>query len=153
APMPGQGGAAPAVWGQRMFVTSADDDDLLLICLDTQTGKQLWSKKVTDGNEDARAGEGNSASPSPSTDGKHVWVFSSAGILACYDFAGEEKWKFDVGQRFGKLDIQFGMASTPVLHGDFLYLQLIHGPMDRRDNTRTGQIVKLDKLTGQTVWV
>lgn len=153
APMPGQGGATPAVWGQRMFVTSADGNDLLLICLDTQTGKQVWSKKVSDGNEDARAGEGNSASPSPSTDGKHVWVFFSTGSLACYDFDGQEKWQFDVGQRFGTLDIQFGMASTPVLHGDHLYLQLIHGPMDKRDNTRTGQVIKLDKLTGETVWV
>ena len=153
APMPGQGGATPAVWGERLFVTSADGDDLVLICLDSRNGKQLWMRKVASGNQDARAGEGNSASPSPSTDGKHVWVFYSTGTLACYDYAGEEIWKFDVGQRFGTLDIQFGMASTPVLDGDFLYLQLIHGPMKRGDDRRTGQVIKLNKLTGETVWV
>jgi len=151
--MPGQGGATPAVWGERLFVTSAAGDDLLLLCLNTQSGQTLWSKKVTDGNRDARAGEGNSASPSPSTDGRHVWVFFSTGVLACYDIDGQEIWKFDVGQRFGTIDIQFGMASTPVLHGDHLYLQLIHGPMVKSDTTRTGQVIKLDKLTGDTVWV
>ncbi|MCA9134824.1 MAG: PQQ-binding-like beta-propeller repeat protein, partial [Planctomycetales bacterium] len=101
-PLPGQGGATPAVWEDRIFVTSADGDDLLLICLDT-AGQELWRRKVTSGNQDARAGEGNSASPSPSTDGEHVWVFFSTGVLACYDFEGQERWKFDVGQRFGTI--------------------------------------------------
>jgi outer membrane protein assembly factor BamB len=152
APMPGQGGATPIVWEDRLFVTSADGDDLLLICLNTENGNELWRQKVTDGNEDARAGEGNSASPSPSTDGQHVWVFFSTGILACYDFAGNEVWKFDTGERFGKLDIQFGMTSTPVLDGDHLYLQLIHGPMQRDNSAQTGKVIKLDKLTGETLW-
>ncbi|MCA9182278.1 MAG: PQQ-binding-like beta-propeller repeat protein, partial [Planctomycetales bacterium] len=96
APMPGQGGATPAVWGDSMFVTSADGDDLVLLCLDSRNGAERWRRTVTSGNQDARAGEGNSASPSPSTDGQHVWVFFSTGVLACYDFQGEEQWKFDV---------------------------------------------------------
>jgi outer membrane protein assembly factor BamB len=153
APMPGQGGATPAVWGDSMFVTSADGDDLVLLCLDTRNGAERWRRTVTSGNQDARAGEGNSASPSPSTDGQHVWVFFSTGVLACYDFQGEEQWKFDVGERFGKIDIQFGMASTPLLVDNYLYLQLIHGVLDRGDDTRSGQVIKLDKLSGETVWV
>ena len=152
-PMPGQGGATPAVWGDTMFVTSADGDDLVLLCLDTASGDVRWQRTVTTGNEDARAGEGNSASPSPCTDGQHVWVFFSTGILACYDFDGTEKWKFDVGERFGKLEIQFGMTSTPLLVGEHLYLQLIHGVMRKDDDTRSGQVIKLDKLSGDTVWV
>ncbi|RMF44860.1 MAG: pyrrolo-quinoline quinone [Planctomycetota bacterium] len=152
SPMPGQGGATPVVWDDRLFVTSADGDDLVLICLDSRTGDRRWVRRVTTGNQDARAGEGNSASPSPSTDGQLVWVFFSNGVLACYDNDGREQWKFDVGQRFGKLDIQFGMTSTPVLDGDFLYLQLIHGPMKMDDDRRTGKVIKLDKRTGRTVW-
>ena len=153
APMPGQGGATPAVWGDSMFVTSADGDDLVLLCLDSRNGAERWRRTVTSGNQDARAGEGNSASPSPSTDGQHVWVFFSTGVLACYDFQGEEQWKFDVGERFGKIDIQFGMASTPLLVDNHLYLQLIHGVLNRGDDRRSGQVIKLDKLSGKTVWV
>lgn len=152
APMPGQGGATPIVWNDRLFVTSADNDDLCLICLSTRDGKQLWKQVVTSGNRDARSGEGNSASPSPSTDGEHVWVFFSTGVLACYTVDGKEEWKFDVADRFGKIDIQFGMSSTPVLYGDYLYLQLIHGAMRRGDDTRTGKVIKLNKSTGNTVW-
>lgn len=150
--LPGQAGATPVVWGDRIFLTSADGDDLVLMGIAAQDGRVLWREKVGTGNQDARAGEGNSASPSPSTDGKHVWCFFGTGILACFTVDGKPVWKVDVNERFGKLDIQFGMTSTPVLDGDALYLQLIHGPMRRGDATRVGKVIKLNALTGGTVW-
>ncbi len=152
-PLPGPAGATPVLWGDRLFLTSAEGSDLVALCVSAKDGKILWKTKVGTGNQDARAGEGNSASPTPSTDGKHVWVFFGTGILACLTVDGQEVWKFDVGERFGAIDIQFGMTSTPVLDGDSLYLQLIHGRMKMDDNTRTGQVIKLDKKTGKTVWV
>ena len=151
-PMPGQAGATPCIWDDRIYATSADGNDLVILCLKTIDGSVVWKQKVGTGNKDARSGEGNSASPSPSTDGQHVWVFFGTGVLACYTKDGNEVWKFDVGERFGQLDIQFGMTSTPVLDGDHLYMQLIHGRMKMDDNTRTGKVVKLEKLTGKTVW-
>jgi outer membrane protein assembly factor BamB len=124
----------------------------VLLCVEAADGTIRWKKRVTGGNTDARSGEGNSASPSPSTDGKHVWVFFGTGVLACYTVDGEEVWACDVNDRFGRIDIQFGMTSTPVLDGDALYLQLIHGAMKLDDQTRTGKVVKLDASTGRTVW-
>lgn len=151
-PLPGRAGATPCVWEGRIFLTSNEGDDLVLMAVNAKDGGILWKRTVGTGNQDARSGEGNSASPSPSTDGRHVWVFFSTGILACYTCDGEEVWKFDVGERFGKLDIQFGMTSTPVLDGDALYMQLIHGAMKLDDDTRTGKVIKLDKATGRTIW-
>jgi len=151
-PLPGRGGATPCVWDGRVYVTSNEGKDLVLLCIDAGDGEVVWKRPVGSGNTDARSGEGNSASPSPATDGRHVWVFFSTGRLACYTVGGDEVWSFDVGKRFGKLDIQFGMTSTPVLDGDALYLQLIHGPMKLDDQTRTGKVIRLDKTTGATVW-
>ncbi len=151
-PLPGRAGATPCGWDDRIYLTSNEGDDLVLLCVAARDGKVLWKRKVTGGNEDARSGEGNSASPSPSTDGKHVWVFFSTGVLACYSRDGDEVWKFDVADRFGRIDIQFGMTSTPVLDGDAIYLQLIHGAMKLDDQSRTGKVVKLDKATGRTIW-
>lgn len=150
-PLPGRGGATPCVWGDRVFVTSNDGDDLVLLAVDAGTGAVVWKRRVGGGNQDARAGEGNSASPSPSTDGAHVWAFFGTGVLACYTRDGEEVWKTDLTERFGAFDIQFGMTSTPVLDGDSLYLQLIHGPL-RHDDTRTGKVVRLAKDSGRTIW-
>jgi outer membrane protein assembly factor BamB len=151
-PLPGRAGATPCVWGDRIYLTSNEGDDLVLLCVNTGDGKIRWKQKVGSGNQDARAGEGNSASPSPCTDGEHVWVFFGTGILACYTTDGVEVWKTDVNDRFGKIDIQFGMTSTPVLDGDSLYLQLIHGAMKLDDDTRTGKVIRLDKKTGKTIW-
>ncbi len=150
--LPGQAGATPVVWNDRIFLTSADGDDLVLIAIDTRNGEKLWQQKVGSGNQDARAGEGNSASPSPCTDGQYVWCFFGTGILACFTVDGQKVWDLDVDERFGKLDIQFGMTSTPVLDGEALYLQLIHGPMRSNDPTRVGKVIQLDKRTGKTVW-
>ncbi len=147
--LPGPAGSTPVVWDDRIFLTSSEGDDLVLVAANTK-GEQIWKKKVCSGNQDARSGEGNSASASPCTDGKHVWVFFGTGYLACYDFDGKEVWKFDVQDRFGKFDIQFGMTSTPVLDGDHLYLQLIHGSM--REDYTVGKVIKLNKLTSDTVW-
>jgi outer membrane protein assembly factor BamB len=151
-PLPGRAGATPCVWDERIFLTSNEGDDLVVLGLSMKDGQILWKKRVGSGNQDARAGEGNSASPSPSTDGKHVWSFFGTGILACHTVDGDEVWTTDVNERFGRIDIQFGMTSTPVLDDGALYLQLIHGPMKLDDQTRTGKVVKLDAATGKTIW-
>lgn len=144
APLPGPAGATPVVWGERIFLTSlAGEGDLVLMCFNTD-GELLWQDTMASGNKDVRGDEGNSASPSPSTDGEHVWAMMGTGHLACYDMDGKKVWSLYLPDRFGEFQIQFGMTSTPLLHGDHLYLQLIHSGGAR--------IVALDKLTGETVW-
>lgn len=164
-PMPGMGGSTPVVWGERIFLTSEDGKDLVLLCVSTQ-GKELWKRKVGSavatsgagrrgGRGGARqapggvarlgpGGEGNLASASPSTDGKHVFVFFGTGDFACFDFEGNEIWKFNAEERYGKFDIQHGMHVTPLLHGDRLYLSLLHA--------RGHWVIALDKTTGKEVW-
>lgn len=147
--LPGPAGATPVVWGERIFLTTVEGEDLYLLAISTD-GKNLWKRKVASGNQDARSGEGNSASPSPSTDGKHVWCFFGTGDLACFTVEGEPVWQFNVQERYGKFDIAFGMTSTPVLHEGHLYLQLIHGTM--RGDYTVGKVIKLDAATGKNVW-
>lgn len=147
--LPGPGGATPVVWGDNIFVTSAAETDLVLICIGTD-GKQKWSKVIASGNAKVRGDEGNYASPSPCTDGEHVYCMMGQGSIACFTNAGEEKWKFNLQDRYGKFSIAFGMTSTPVLDGNHLYIQLIHGEGNAK--TREAKIVCLDKKTGAEVW-
>lgn len=150
-PLPGPGGATPVVWGERIFLTSVDkgSGDLLLLCVGTD-GKEQWRQVMASGNKDVRGDEGNSASNSPSTDGKHVWAMMTNGVIGCWTVEGKEVWKFNLQDRYGKFNIQFGMTSTPVLDGDQLYLQLIHG--DGNAKTREAVVVCLDKKTGKEIW-
>ncbi len=149
--LPGPAGSTPAVWGDRIFLTSADKADLLLLCVGTD-GTELWRRKLATGNRDVGLGtaEGNLASPSPSTDGKHVWIFFGTGDLVCLDVDGNEKWKINLQQCYGQFDIQFGIHSTPVLHDGRLYLQIIHGPM--RGDAEPSYVAAFDAATGKEIW-
>lgn len=154
-PLPGPGGATPIVWDDRIFVStsigSQDGADLALMCISTD-GRKQWQVTVGSGNQNARANEGNSASPTPVTDGQHVWVFFGTGQLACYTVEGDEVWNFNVQDRFGKFDIQFGMSSTPILDEGNLYLQLLHGSMRGGNPYLVQKVVKLNAADGTTLW-
>jgi outer membrane protein assembly factor BamB len=148
-PLPGQAGATPIVFGDRIFLTSVDGGNLILMCIGTD-GKELWRQTVGSGNKAVRDDEGNYASPSPCTDGKHVWTLMGTGELACFTVDGKEVWKFNVQERYGRLNIQFGLASSPVLDNGRLYLQLIHG--EGNPDTREARVVCLDGATGNEIW-
>lgn len=143
APMPGMGGSTPIVWGERIFLTSADAKDLVLLCLSTE-GKELWRRKLGTGDRRYFRGEGNDASASPSTDGKHVYCFFGTGDLACFDLEGNEVWKCNAQERYGNFRIMHGMHVTPLLHEDRLYLPLLH--------SNGMWVLALDKATGKDVW-
>lgn len=142
-PLPGMGGSTPAVWGDRLFLTSEDGRDVVLLCVRTD-GKQVWKRKFGAGGARYRFDEGNNASPSPCTDGKHIYVFAGSGQLACFDFAGKEIWNVSIPQRYGRFQIQHGMHTTPLLEGDRLYLQLLHA--------NAALLLALDKASGAEVW-
>ncbi len=143
-PLPGPAGATPIVWNDSVFLTSVDGDKLVLLCVGTD-GRPRWRRVVGWGNRDVRGDEGNSASPSPSTDGEHVWAFFTSGDLACYDFQGNRVWHVNLQDRYGRFEIAFGMTSTPILDGDRLYLQLIH--------SGGAKVLALDKGSGREVWL
>jgi outer membrane protein assembly factor BamB len=144
--MPGRGSSTPVVWGDRIFVTAMDgDDEVALLCITTD-GKELWRRKfpIARGGRTGPRGEGDNATASPSTDGKHVWIFTTAGELVCLDFEGKPVWQWNVQKKYGDFRIQFGMHSTPLLYGDHLYVATLH---------KGGEwIFKVDKNTGEVVW-
>ena len=149
--LPGAAGATPVVWGDSIFLTSVDGDNLVAIGANT-AGEQMWKRVIgPGGNATVRSDEGNYASPSPCTDGEHVWVCTANGYLACYTVDGKEVWKLNLQDRYGAYDIQFGLSSTPVLDGDRLYLQLIHGEWSA-EPAENAFVVALEKATGAEVW-
>ena len=113
------------------------------MCIST-AGEELWKRTLGHGNRVVRGGEGNSAAPSPVTDGEHVWAFLGTGDLACYDFEGNQVWHTNIADRYGKFRLGFVMSSTPTLDKDRLYIQLIH--------SNAWLVLSLDKMTGKEIW-
>ena len=142
-PLPGEGASTPIVWKDKIFLTCADGNDLVLMCINTD-GEELWKRTLAQGNRTKRGGEVNNAAPSPTTDGKHVWAFLGTGDLVCYDFKGNNIWHTNIEERYGNFRIGFIMSMTPLLYKNRLYLQLIH--------SNAWLVLALDKMTGEEIW-
>ena len=150
--LPGPGGASPIVWNDRIFVSTVDGEGVALLCVST-AGELQWKQRLAGINTNIRMDNSNSASPSPVTDGQHVWVMMTDGIMHCFSVDGELKWKKDLQDEYGRFDIQFGMSSTPLLDNGKLYFQLIHGNMRDRSRGSVGKLVALNADDGKEAWV
>jgi outer membrane protein assembly factor BamB len=151
-PLPAWSGSTPIVWGDRIFLNVAEDlrvrdgDNLHLWCVDRTNGAVLWKRPLGSGNHQER--KQNMSTPSPVTDGTHVWVMTGTGILKAFDFSGAEKWRRDIPKDYGRLGLNWGYGSSPLLYHDALYIQVLHGM--RTDDP--SYLLRIDKATGRTVW-
>lgn len=170
-PIDGNGTSTPIIWEEKVFVLTAVKTDkkdtsipdpkdqpktnffdikqpnavheFVVVCLDRNTGKELWRKTATRKIPHEGAHNDNDfASASPTTDGKRLFCwFGSAGLF-CYDLDGKKLWERDLGE--AKVGSSLGEGSSPVLYGDKLVLV--------RDYSHQGSIEVLDATTGNTVW-
>jgi outer membrane protein assembly factor BamB len=144
--LPDRSGSTPIVWGNHVFLNVAEGDDLFLWAVDKQKGTLLWKQRLGGGNRRMR--KQNMSSPSPVTDGRNVWVMTGTGLLKAFDFAGREVWSRDIQKDYGEFGLNWGYASSPLLHEDSLYVQVLHG-MKTDDPS---YVLRIDKATGKTVW-
>ena len=163
--LPSWAAATPIIWGDTVFVTSAeqgsslnrpnsrlfeggdaDRDRLYLIAINRRDGKIRWQQSMGRGNRIGN--KQNMASPSPVTDGEHVWVINGNGELRCFDFAGRQIWLRDFQADYGKFGVQFGYGSSPLLHEGVLYLQNLQGMF----TDDPSYVLAIDAESGKTLW-
>src|SRR5438128_6062199 len=141
-PLPGRGNSTPIVWGNRVFITQATENEnrRSLMCFDRADGGLLWQKGVTYAEKEATHETNPLCSASPVTDGVRVLAsFASAGLY-CYDFQGQELWHRDLGKQAHI----WGNGASPILHGELCILNF--GPGERTF------LIAVSKKTGETVW-
>lgn len=139
----GEGYSGPAVAAGRVFVTDLIEHRTeRVLCLDAETGKQIWKHEYP-----VRYTVSYPAGPraTPLVDGKHVYTIGAMGDMFCLTVAtGDVVWKKNFTADFGtKLPI-WGMAASPLLHGNQL-LTLVGG-------SDGALMVSFDKLTGKELW-
>jgi outer membrane protein assembly factor BamB len=151
-PLPAWSGSTPIVWGDRIFLSVAEDlrhregENLFLWSIDRAKGTVLWKRALGGGNHQER--KQNMSSPSPVTDGKRVWVMTGTGILKAFDFEGKELWNRDIQKEYGRFGLNWGYGSSPLLVGDALYVQVLHGM--RTDDP--SYVLRIEAATGKTIW-
>jgi outer membrane protein assembly factor BamB len=148
--LPERGAATPIVWDEHIFLTVGEDpeesDALWLWSIDRSSGEVLWKGALGGGNE--RKHKQYLSSPSPVTDGQSVWALTGTGVLKAFTVDGREVWSRDLQQEYGAFGLQWGYASSPLLHGDSLYVQVLHGML----TDAPSYLLRIDKQTGETRW-
>jgi outer membrane protein assembly factor BamB len=165
-PLP-DGASTPAIWGDAIFVTAQDGETLLLVRIDTGTGRVVWQRPVGSGSVERsapprRAEETprqkfhklhNLASPSPATDGEVVVAHFGNGDLAGFDFAGKQLWRHNLQQDYGRFTIWWGHANSPVLYRDLVIAVCMQDSLVDLGLPRAeSYLAAYDKRTGELRW-
>jgi outer membrane protein assembly factor BamB len=148
-PLPAYSGSTPIIWGDTIFLnmaTASNTGGLELWAIDRTKQTVMWKRPLANDNHMER--KQNMSTPSPVTDGRTVWVMTGVGILKAFDFSGKELWTRDLQTEYGKFGLNWGYASSPLLRGDALYVQVLHG-MKTDDPS---YVMKIDGKTGKTIW-
>lgn len=169
--VPGLGHSSPAVWGNRVFVTTAISSaaDLAhnpkntgiepandtsvhewrVLALDKATGRTVWSRTAHRGVPKVKRHlKATQANATPATDGRIVVVsFGSEGLYT-YDMHGTLLWKQDLGVLdpgyAGQPDLSWGFASSPIIHQGLVILQC--------DRQQDSFIVAFHATDGTRAW-
>jgi outer membrane protein assembly factor BamB len=155
ASLPGHSSATPIIANGKVFVSSTDRDSdaLLALCLDARNGKELWRKKL--GASSRKVPRNNAATPSPVTDGKHVYFMYGSGHLAGLDREGNVLWSRNIEAEYGNISIKYGYSSSPLLYDGKLYIliQRRHTTYRSPDSTTLDAfILAVDPKTGRNIW-
>lgn len=164
--LPGEGSSTPVVWGDQIFVLSAEATDrkadkppvpdetdktappdvyyrFVVTSIARTDGKVKWQKVATEQvPHEGRHQTHTYAAGSPTTDGERLYAsFGSRGIFA-YTLDGRPVWQVDLGDMQTRLG--WGEAVTPALAGDKLIVNW--------DQEKESFITALDKRTGKQIW-
>ena len=153
--IPGDGWSSPIVYDEHVFLTSTTNEgnDCRVICVDRTSGSIEWNKLVHQQAAGAKRHDNSYASPTPVTDGKHVYAVFADGTIVAVNFDGDVAWK-NTEVRFHSLH---GLGASPVLAGSQLIM-----PFDGSspDEKKVGWkipwdkavVLAVDTATGDVNW-
>ena len=138
-------GYSSPVLTQRMVYSleTRDKTDEVFRAFDRHSGEELWSYTVPGAMKVPffAARNGSWARSTPATDQKRVYFLTMLDVLTCLDAeTGNLVWQVDLKQREGTDIPTFGGVSSPLIDGDYLYIQGGHAA------------AKLDTRTSENLW-
>jgi outer membrane protein assembly factor BamB len=136
----GSGYGSLAVAGDRVFVQGTRSGNSIVVAYNRADGKEVWSKALGAQGDDDR---GSGPRGTPTVDGDRLYVLTENGELACLKTDGTEVWRRNILREFNGRQLQWLISESPLVDG----AHVIVSP-----GGRGAGMVKLDKMTGKTVW-
>jgi outer membrane protein assembly factor BamB len=131
--------------GGRVFTQVKRGSTDYALALSATNGTILWTAPVGTANyPDGGVGSDDGPRSTPVVRGDRVFVLGSYLNLHCLDAAGGQKvWSKDLRTEFGGSVIPWQNAASPLLEGEFLYLNL---------NAGTTRLAALRLTDGSVAW-
>ncbi|MCF8224322.1 MAG: PQQ-binding-like beta-propeller repeat protein [Bacteroidales bacterium] len=136
---------SPVIWGDRVFLSGADEEARMVMCYDRHTGRLLWERKA-----DNIAGSPSEmpdvtddtglAAPTMAVDGYRVYAIFATGDVIAFDLEGNRAWARNLGVPRN----HYGHSSSLVVWNNKLIVQY--------DTGKGGRMLALHAQTGETVW-
>jgi outer membrane protein assembly factor BamB len=134
----------PVVAKGRLVVAHRIDDEVIVECLEADTGKTRWEFRYPSRYADSFSYNGGPRS-SPTIDGDRVYTYGAEGVLTCLDLAtGNKVWQRRLNAQLKAPKNFFGVGVPPIIEKDLILLNL--GAPDGAG------VVGVDKNTGKTAW-
>jgi hypothetical protein len=145
AEVPGRGHGSPILWGERIFLPTADEkaQAQYVLCYDRRTGQKLWQTEVHRGGFMQKHTKNSYASATPACDGRHVFMpfIVQGGVwLTALDLDGKIAWQ----KRLGDFHSMHGFAASPVFYKSLVIVVA--------DAVKDSFIIAVHRGTGETAW-
>jgi outer membrane protein assembly factor BamB len=138
----GQGYSGFVAVGGRVFTQFQSRSGQSVICLDADTGAEIWSQRVDWPWQAAGGYPGPYSTPTWSND--RVYYATPSGLVGCLDAGdGRALWSVDVRKKFNGRGTEFGYAATPLVE-DGRVIVPVGGP--------GASLVALNADNGSTMW-
>ena len=125
-PLPSGSGSTAIVSGDRVFLNVAEGPEIALWCVERRSGRVSWKRPVGPSEGHAHR-KHNMSTPSPVVGDGRVFAMTGNGVVKGFTVDGRELWARDLQKDYGKFGLQWGYGSSPLLEGDVLYVQVLHG--------------------------
>ena len=140
--LPGNGQSSVSQAEKKIFLTSGKDGGNLryLFCLDLESGKLLWQKKINHTSEENIHRMNGWGTPTPATYGDCVVAFFGPAGMHCFDLDGKKKWSLDLGKFPGN----WGVAASPIIIDGIIYQNC--------DSMGSSRLIAVSLETGEVLW-
>ena len=145
--LPGEN--SPVIWGNKVFLTGANEKRRELFCFDATTGALLWKEPIsTPQSERAEPPEvmedTGFAAPTAATDGRRVFAIFANGDIAGFSTEGKRLW----ARSLGTPENMYGHATSLTMWRNRVIVVF-----DQADaEAGKSKIMALDAATGNPVW-